>query len=104
MEAKLEQRLSAPPPEVYTAKASIDRELEGFFDVKIKQEDANKFRCMVPKCNKLFMTAEFVKKHLRLKHQDLINQIKEKVPSFIPFILLSFTSSIAHHHHHVGRR
>ena len=45
----------------------------------ISQEDKTKFRCVYSKCNKLFCASEFVQKHIRLKHADLVSSAKQKV-------------------------
>jgi len=71
--------LNALSPGQYTGKSLFEKELEDFVKSKIKQEDEKKYRCSVTKCGKLFMASEFVKKHLKLKHANLVEDIKAKV-------------------------
>lgn len=66
----------------------------------ILQEDKTKFRCVYNKCNKLFCGPEFVQKHIRLKHIDLINSVKQKVSlktfsfSFFLSVLKNFPQGV----------
>ncbi len=79
LDAKIEARLKAPSPDISTAKMALDKDLEDFYNSTIAQVEEKKFRCTVTKCGKLFCASEFVKKHIRLKHPNLIANIRNKV-------------------------
>eukprot|EP01087_Luapelamoeba_hula_P012548 TRINITY_DN3503_c0_g1_i1.p1 TRINITY_DN3503_c0_g1~~TRINITY_DN3503_c0_g1_i1.p1 ORF type:complete len:990 (+),score=206.85 TRINITY_DN3503_c0_g1_i1:211-3180(+) len=79
---KLESRIndtSLYSPEVYTGKKALKEKMDELWATSITQEDEKRFRCVYQKCNKLFMAAEFVQKHIRLKHPEAISEIKDKV-------------------------
>lgn len=42
----------------------------------VKQEDANKFRCKVPGCTKLFKSTEFWHKHVEKRHDEWLAGIR----------------------------
>ncbi|ELR14205.1 uncharacterized protein ACA1_138820 [Acanthamoeba castellanii str. Neff] len=78
LDARLEQRLSAPAPELCTAKLAVEQEVDAFLEAHVKREDEKKYRCAVPKCTKLFMAPDFVRKHLKLKHPHLVEEATRK--------------------------
>jgi hypothetical protein len=104
LDARLEQRLLAPSPLSYTAKERVEREQDTLLDAHVKQEDEKKYRCAVPKCGKLFMAPDFVRKHIRLKHPDLIEEATHKArPHWSPTPSSSSPYISSAHRGHVSR-
>jgi hypothetical protein len=52
----------------------VEDAMSEFFNSHIETFDSQKFGCKVDKCGKLFRASEFVVKHLRNKHGDLVEQ------------------------------
>jgi hypothetical protein len=79
-----QERLRGQDPlEVMTAKEKIDSAAVEVLDPnvrKIRDEKYGwKYGCGAKGCTKLFHAAEFVYKHLKLKHPDLIMEVTSKV-------------------------
>ncbi|KAI9077451.1 hypothetical protein K1719_040570 [Acacia pycnantha] len=77
-------RLSGQDPlEIMTAKEKIDAAAVEVLDPcvrKIRDEKYGwKYGCGAKGCTKLFHAAEFVHKHLKLKHPELVNELTLKV-------------------------
>ncbi|XP_010251619.1 PREDICTED: serrate RNA effector molecule [Nelumbo nucifera] len=74
---------SQDPLEIMTAKEKIDAAAVEALDPyvrKIRDEKYGwKYGCGAKGCTKLFHAAEFVHKHLRLKHPDLVMELTSKV-------------------------
>lgn len=45
----------------------------------VKQEDANKFRCKVPECTKLFKGTDFWRKHVEKRHEDFYARVRSEI-------------------------
>ncbi|PKA57563.1 Serrate RNA effector molecule [Apostasia shenzhenica] len=78
------QRLQGQDPlEIMTAKEKLDAAAIEVLDPyvrKIRDEKYGwKYGCGAKGCTKLFHAAEFVHKHLRLKHPDLVMELTSKV-------------------------
>ncbi|KAK4285234.1 hypothetical protein QN277_001961 [Acacia crassicarpa] len=79
-----QQRLNGQDPlEMMTAKETIDAAASEVLDPhvrKIRDEKYGwKYGCGAKGCTKLFHAAEFVHKHLKLKHPDLVMELTSKV-------------------------
>lgn len=79
-----QQRLSGQDPlEMMAAKETIDAAAVEVLDPhvrKIRDEKYGwKYGCGAKGCTKLFHAAEFVHKHLKLKHPDLVTELTSKV-------------------------
>ncbi|XP_054815277.1 serrate RNA effector molecule-like isoform X2 [Prosopis cineraria] len=79
-----QQRLNGQDPlEMMTAKEKIDAAAVEVLDPhvrKIRDEKYGwKYGCGAKGCTKLFHAAEFVHKHLKLKHPDLVMELTSKV-------------------------
>jgi serrate RNA effector molecule len=61
-----------PNREEECGKRETDSQLEMLITRKSKADEEGRFRCT--ECTKLFMTHEFVRKHIHNKHQDLIEK------------------------------
>ena len=59
--------------------------LESSISRRIKKESEGKYRCV--ECEKLFKGEEFVKKHLKTKHEDVIASITSDTLMFNAFLL-----------------
>ncbi|KAL6071930.1 splicing factor 1 isoform X1 [Balamuthia mandrillaris] len=79
LDAKITSLLESPPdPDIYTGKKVVEEKTEEFLNDHVVKQDEEKYRCAIRECSKLFCGANFVKKHLRLKHSDLLKQAIEK--------------------------
>ena len=79
-----QERLSGQDPlEIMTAKEKIDATASESLDPyvrKIRDEKYGwKYGCGAKGCTKLFHAAEFVHKHLKLKHPELVIELTSKV-------------------------
>ncbi|GMH12703.1 hypothetical protein Nepgr_014544 [Nepenthes gracilis] len=78
-----ERSRSQDPLEIMTAKEKIDAAAAEALDPhvrKIRDEKYGwKYGCGAKGCTKLFHAAEFVHKHLKLKHPDLVMELTSKV-------------------------
>lgn len=79
-----QERLKGQDPlEIMTAKEKIDAAAVDSIDPyvrKIRDEKYGwKYGCGAKGCTKLFHAAEFVHKHLKLKHTDLVMELTSKV-------------------------
>ncbi|KAL6976537.1 hypothetical protein U1Q18_025328, partial [Sarracenia purpurea var. burkii] len=84
LESHWQERLNCQDPlEVMTAKEKIDAAAIEALDPhvrKIRDEKYGwKYGCGAKGCTKLFHAAEFVHKHLKLKHTDLVMELTSKV-------------------------
>lgn len=84
LDSHWQSRLNGQDPlEVMTAKEKIDTAAVEALDPyirKIKDEKYGwKYGCGAKGCTKLFHAAEFVTKHLKLKHPDLVLELTSKV-------------------------
>ncbi|XP_049852222.1 serrate RNA effector molecule homolog isoform X1 [Schistocerca gregaria] len=78
LDAKIEDRLHHPyQHELVTGQVGIRNWLESFFENNIVQEEENRAHCAL--CLKRFRGVEFVKKHLQIKHKELIQAGEEEV-------------------------
>ncbi|KAI8836447.1 arsenite-resistance protein 2-domain-containing protein [Chytriomyces cf. hyalinus JEL632] len=89
-------------------EAHVDKGLEGM----VSEVDEEKYRCA--ECSKLFRGREFVKKHLRAKHDTVVEALKEEVtfynnyvkdPNRVHYVLglggpVPGGHQQPHHHHH----
>ncbi|KAL4567553.1 hypothetical protein LXL04_023141 [Taraxacum kok-saghyz] len=90
LELKWGERLKGQDPlEVMTAKEKIDAVAAESLDPyvrKIRDEKYGwKYGCGAKGCTKLFHAAEFVHKHLKLKHPELVMEVTAKVREDIYF-------------------
>lgn len=53
----------------------------------MKQEDANKFRCKVPECTKLFKSTEFWRKHVEKRHEDFNARVRTDIELVNTYVL-----------------
>lgn len=53
----------------------------------MKQEDANKFRCKIPECTKLFKSTEFWRKHVEKRHEDFLARVKSDIELVNTYVL-----------------
>ncbi|KAK5127144.1 hypothetical protein LTR85_008504 [Meristemomyces frigidus] len=53
----------------------------------VKQEDANKFRCKVPECTKLFKGTDFWRKHVEKRHPEFYANVIETVQLVNTYVL-----------------
>ncbi|XP_052199451.1 serrate RNA effector molecule-like isoform X4 [Diospyros lotus] len=84
LDSRWQERLKCQDPlEVMTAKEKIDAATAEALDPhvrKIRDEKYGwKYGCGAKGCTKLFHAAEFVHKHLKLKHPDLVMELTSKV-------------------------
>lgn len=84
LDSHWQERLQSQDPlEVMTAKDKIDAAAVEAIDPyvrKIRDEKYGwKYGCGAKGCTKLFHAAEFVHKHLKLKHPDLVMELTSKV-------------------------
>uniref|UniRef100_A0A2P2MKY1 C2H2-type domain-containing protein n=1 Tax=Rhizophora mucronata TaxID=61149 RepID=A0A2P2MKY1_RHIMU len=84
LDSRWQERLrSRDPLEIMTAKEKIDAAAVEALDPyvrKIRDEKYGwKYGCGAKGCTKLFHAAEFVHKHLKLKHADLVMELTSKV-------------------------
>lgn len=84
LDSRWQERLKGQDPlELMTAKEKIDAAaVEGLdpFVRKIRDEKYGwKYGCGAKGCTKLFHAAEFVHKHLKLKHPELVMELTSKV-------------------------
>lgn len=84
LDSRWQERLQSQDPlEVMTAKEKIDAAAVESIDPyvrKIRDEKYGwKYGCGAKGCTKLFHAAEFVHKHLKLKHPDLVMELTVKV-------------------------
>ncbi|GFY98870.1 C2H2 zinc-finger protein SERRATE [Actinidia rufa] len=84
LDSRWQERLRGQDPlEVMTAKEKIDATAVEALDPyvrKIRDEKYGwKYGCGAKGCTKLFHAAEFVNKHLKLKHPDLVMELTSKV-------------------------
>eukprot|EP00005_Dracoamoeba_jomungandri_P011337 CAMPEP_0174272846 /NCGR_PEP_ID=MMETSP0439-20130205/52543_1 /TAXON_ID=0 /ORGANISM="Stereomyxa ramosa, Strain Chinc5" /LENGTH=651 /DNA_ID=CAMNT_0015363639 /DNA_START=528 /DNA_END=2483 /DNA_ORIENTATION=+ len=85
LDERIEARLDTTgvrSPDMFTGKAVLKERMDQFYEENIKEMDKAKFRCLRPDCNKLFCAIEFVKKHIRLKHNDVVDEIKKKAMEY----------------------
>ncbi|KAK3008093.1 hypothetical protein RJ639_013775, partial [Escallonia herrerae] len=90
LESRWQERLKGQDPlEVMTAKEKIDATAVEALDPyvrKIRDEKYGwKYGCGAKSCTKLFHAAEFVHKHLKLKHPELVMELTSKVREDIYF-------------------
>lgn len=64
---------------------SLNRVLDSFLASYVKKESETKFRCV--ECQKLFKGDEYVKKHLKTKHPELVKTITTDTVMFNAYIL-----------------
>jgi hypothetical protein len=77
LDQKTKHRLEfGDDPNEYTAKSLLDRSMEKFFAEKVSKINDEKYRCGL--CLKLFAGDHFVKKHLTLKHEKEIEDLKKQ--------------------------
>ncbi|KAG8371074.1 hypothetical protein BUALT_Bualt13G0049100 [Buddleja alternifolia] len=84
LDTRWQERLKGSDPlEIMTAKEKIDAAAVEALDPhvrKIRDEKYGwKYGCGAKGCTKLFHAAEFVHKHLKLKHTDLVMELTSKV-------------------------
>ncbi|KAF3949943.1 hypothetical protein CMV_024245 [Castanea mollissima] len=84
LDSRWQERLRGQDPlEVMTAKEKIDTAAVEFLDPyvrKIRDEKYGwKYGCGAKGCTKLFHASEFVHKHLKLKHPELLMELTSKV-------------------------
>lgn len=84
LDSRWQERLQSQDPlEIMTAKEKIDTAAAEGLDPyvrKIRDEKYGwKYGCGAKGCTKLFHAAEFVHKHLKLKHPDLVMDLTVKV-------------------------
>ncbi|XP_030961164.1 serrate RNA effector molecule [Quercus lobata] len=84
LDSRWQERLRGQDPlEVMTAKEKIDTAAVEFLDPyvrKIRDEKYGwKYGCGAKGCTKLFHASEFVHKHLKLKHPELLTELTSKV-------------------------
>ena len=53
----------------------------------MKQEDANKFRCKIPECTKLFKSTEFWRKHVEKRHEDFLARVRSDIELVNTYVL-----------------
>ncbi|KAK4545658.1 hypothetical protein LTR36_002611 [Oleoguttula mirabilis] len=53
----------------------------------VKQEDANKFRCKVPECTKLFKGTDFWRKHVEKRHPEFYANVVDTVQLVNTYVL-----------------
>lgn len=53
----------------------------------VKQEDANKFRCKVPECTKLFKGTDFWRKHVEKRHPEFFANVVDMVQLVNTYVL-----------------
>jgi uncharacterized C2H2 Zn-finger protein len=53
----------------------------------VKQEDANKFRCKVPECTKLFKSTEFWRKHVEKRHEEFLTKTRSDIELVNTYVL-----------------
>ncbi|KAK3023684.1 hypothetical protein RJ639_044294 [Escallonia herrerae] len=90
LDSRWQERLKGQDPlEVMTAKEKIDATAVEALDPyvrKIRDEKYGwKYGCGAKSCTKLFHAAEFVHKHLKLKHPELVMELTSKVREDIYF-------------------
>jgi len=78
LDKKLKKRIDQGTfsADIYTGKDAVEKCLQEFYRETIIKLDVEKYRC--GKCNKLFCGEDFVRKHLNLKHVELIKDLKQK--------------------------
>lgn len=84
LDSRWQERLKGQDPlEIMTAKEKIDAATAESLDPyvrKIRDEKYGwKYGCGAKGCTKLFHAAEFVHKHLKLKHPELVMELTSKV-------------------------
>ena len=94
------------PLEVMTAKEKIDAAAVEALDPfvrKIRDEKYGwKYGCGAKGCTKLFHAAEYVHKHLKLKHVELVMELTSKVredlyfQNYMKYVLSLFISNLLH--------
>lgn len=78
LDQKTKYRLEHPDnPNEYTGKNAINEATEKFLDEKVSKINDEKFRCGI--CHKLFAGNHFVRKHLSLKHEKEVEELKKQV-------------------------
>jgi hypothetical protein len=73
----------------------MTRETETFLDRHMVRVDEQKFRCKVGDCTKLFKGDEFVRKHIRNKHADVLSKFERDVEFFNNYVRDPFKLTIA---------
>lgn len=53
----------------------------------VKQEDANKYRCLVPQCTKLFKGVDFWRKHVKTRHPEFHDEVRSKIELVNSYVL-----------------
>lgn len=100
LDSRWQERLRGQDPlEVMTAKEKIDTAAVEFLDPyvrKIRDEKYGwKYGCGAKGCTKLFHASEFVHKHLKLKHPELLMELTSKVreelyfQNYMKYVLLA---------------
>lgn len=100
LDSRWQERLRGQDPlEVMTAKEKIDTAAVEFLDPyvrKIRDEKYGwKYGCGAKGCTKLFHASEFVHKHLKLKHPELLTESTSKVreelyfQNYMKYVLLA---------------
>lgn len=64
----------------------IDKEIRRFVRDKVFREHEAKFKCGVEECKKAFKGPEFVEKHVRTKHQEQLDRVREDVEFFNNYV------------------
>ena len=65
----------------------LDTEIERHLSKeKVEYVEPQKYRCKAAACNKLFKGPEFVKKHIKTKHPELIAQLQEPIVLFNNYV------------------
>ncbi|KAJ3158093.1 hypothetical protein HDU86_003045 [Geranomyces michiganensis] len=87
LDARIDVRINKPldgPAITKMGGMLLETELEVFLAKKVKKEAEGKFRCT--ECSKLFKGEEFVKKHIRAKHPEVIMPITKEVEFFNTYV------------------
>ncbi|KAJ3165723.1 hypothetical protein HDU88_003916 [Geranomyces variabilis] len=87
LDARIDVRINKPldgPAITKMGGMLLETELEVFLAKKVKKEAEGKFRCT--ECSKLFKGEEFVKKHIRTKHPEVIMPIAKEVEFFNTYV------------------
>jgi hypothetical protein len=89
IDSRIELRMSLPnlSDEKITQLGgrSLTRVLDSFLASYVKKESETKYRCV--ECQKLFKGDEYVKKHLKIKHPELVKPITTDTVMFNAYIL-----------------
>ncbi|KAI9099434.1 arsenite-resistance protein 2-domain-containing protein [Phlyctochytrium arcticum] len=87
LDSRIDLRIRKPidgPEVVKLGGKSSEAELDKFLAKHVKKETEGKYRCL--ECSKLFKGDDFVKKHIKVKHQTVGSEIKPEVEYFNNYI------------------